>query len=519
MYRNLLYACLTVFLFSCSTDSESTQEDPPQGQDPPVDETAPVISLSGLPELLEILTEINISITDASDDVTTTITLDNQELYQGNEKQISLNINPFDFNAGTKTLSITATDDSGNIGDETSDFELRKLLLKFPNALRGSETALASVYLAINNLDGKLITYQEITTNDEAVFYAEDDFEEQNFTFTVYTIAKDPQSFQFISSRTEIVPGTTIPDPNEVTEGCTERSGSFGPDVVSLDITSTFFPQLRSHHAILGTPTGMNPFNLNYSAEEDPFYFIYSFPFDLTPVDQYEYLLLENLNQTSFVPGDFQEPESTQSFEIPATDWFNVEVYGYRNEEDYVCDKFHEVLDLRVIENWTGGAIDVPEFNFFPVYRKRVTLNYPGGKQYGIRQKGLVGDITVPDVDMSKNGEMVNFSGNYQQAEFLLENSEMLPSGPFNVFSWRFRAPESASRAIPFFDFEFPDEVTQELDSKGIAYDPRTTAMNSYSCTITSYETSPSYTDLFLNPVLSGNERGDFFTLSLDLNL
>ncbi|MEM7382141.1 MAG: hypothetical protein AAF361_13215, partial [Bacteroidota bacterium] len=294
MYRNLLCACLSFFIFSCSTDSESTQEDPPQSQDPPADETAPVIDLSGLPELLEVLTEINISITDASDDVTTTITLDNQELYQGNEKQISLNINPFEFDAGTKTLRIIATDDSGNTGDETSDFELKKLLLKFPNALRGSETALAWVYLAINDLDGKLITYQEVLTNDEAVFYADDDFEEQNFTFTVYTVAKEPLSSQYISSWTEISPGITIPDPLEITEGCpspypfdSERSS------IGLEITSNYLARSRSYHTGLGGNFDSGFYGLSYAVDEDPFFFIYSFPDRLTPVDRYEYILLE----------------------------------------------------------------------------------------------------------------------------------------------------------------------------------------------------------------------------------
>ncbi|NAS10439.1 hypothetical protein [Poritiphilus flavus] len=519
MLRNLLYACLTVLLFSCSTDSESTQEDPPQSQDPAADETAPVISLSGLPDLLEVLTEINISITDASEDVTTTISLDNQELYQGNEKQISLNINPFDFDAGTKTLRISATDDSGNTEDETSEFELRKLLLKFPKALRGTETALASVYLAINDLDGKLITYQEIETNDEAVFYADDEFEEQNFTFTVYTIAKEPQSFQFISSRTEISPGTTIPDPNEVTEGCTERSGGIGTTVISLDIASNFRPQLRSYHAVLTTTNGMGPFNLNYHAEEEPFYFIYSFPLFLTPPDQYEYFLLEDLDQTNFNLSDFQKPVTTQRFTVPAADWLNLVVHGYRSEEDYTCNKFHEILDVLAVEDQTGGELDAPEFDFFPVYSKEIILNYSGGRQYTIRQKGLGRDIADPDVDMLKSGEMVNFTGKYQQAEFLLEDAEMLPSGTLNFFSWRFRAPEKETRAIPFFNFEFPEEVSQELESKAIAYDPRTAAIDSYFCFITAYETEPSYTDLFLNPVLSENERGDFLKLSLDLSL
>lgn len=511
-----LLLCSALFLFACSSDTEEPDTDSDLPEEPVVDVTAPALTVSGIPDLIEILTQINIGVTDESNTVTTTVILDDEIIYEGTEKQFEISINPFDYSIGSKTLTVSAIDANGNLTTESIDFELKKLLLTVLEALRGSDTALADVYLAINDLNGELIEVKKIESNDTASFYAEDDFEEQNFTFTSYIIGKEPQSFQFILSSSEIPVGTTIPSVAQSTT-CSGYS-RFGDSEVELDIVYNHFPKSASYQSLFGTSTGTKPFRLRYNMDEIPYFFVYAFPYELIPIEEYEYFVMTDFDQTTFGLSDFQKPVMTTQINIPEAEWFSLLLRAYLQDEDYTCDKFHEILDLRVIEDLPNNTLEVPTFDFFESYLKMLTLNYPGGKQLQLWQKGIERDFIMPGVDMTLVSEGVSFIGNSNEIEFQIANAEFLPSGTVNSFNWTFNCPPKEMHVIPFYSFELPEAIINELQSKSLQYDPRVHTVNRFQAIMKGYESDPSYLQVITNPIYTSNERGDTFTMYFDLN-
>ena len=189
----------------CSKDDTNTKEEPVA-----VDETAPKITLSELPEKIETTAELNITVSDASENVTTKIFVDKIEVFSTEKKSFNFTLDPFDYKTGNRNLSIISTDKSGNETTNKSTFESKRLLLVYPDPLRNTELETRYSYIAVNKMDGELVSFKKIEADEDIKFYADDDFERQDFVITQYNIGLGNLNLIYAYSYGGIVPGTVF---------------------------------------------------------------------------------------------------------------------------------------------------------------------------------------------------------------------------------------------------------------------------------------------------------------------
>ena len=171
MRKYLIIPSFIFFFLGCSSNDESTNEIPQEN-----DTTNPEISINGIEngDTVETITSLNVSIMDEDNQITTTILVDNQEISTNENKQFTIDIDPFDFSSGAKTLTIESTDSSGNTTTITQSFEMKKLLFinsDFQIPLLFSNPELET-YISINTMEGELLDYQKIEADQETRFYA-----------------------------------------------------------------------------------------------------------------------------------------------------------------------------------------------------------------------------------------------------------------------------------------------------------------------------------------------------------
>ncbi|MEO0901091.1 MAG: hypothetical protein AAFY00_03415, partial [Bacteroidota bacterium] len=169
MLKNLFALTLiSLFFLSCSSDSSSSDDViPPDGGNPPISEedtTAPVVSISDILDVVEVLTPIQFSITDSSNNVTTQIFIDDTEVFSSQEKQFTFELDPYDFPSGAKTMRVVSEDSSENETTETVSFELKRLLFRLPDAQGRISNSFQDYFMALNSQDGDLLASAKLVS-------------------------------------------------------------------------------------------------------------------------------------------------------------------------------------------------------------------------------------------------------------------------------------------------------------------------------------------------------------------
>ncbi|MEL6484949.1 MAG: Ig-like domain-containing protein, partial [Bacteroidota bacterium] len=125
--KNILILFVVLFIFACDSDDSLPVTIGPinPNQD---DTTPPSISIPRGSDIIEVLTDLNFSVSDASDVIETVLTLDGTQVLETTETAFNFQIDPFDFDDGEKTLVITAEDEAGNQAEAQLVFTTQKLL-------------------------------------------------------------------------------------------------------------------------------------------------------------------------------------------------------------------------------------------------------------------------------------------------------------------------------------------------------------------------------------------------------
>ncbi|MGB5821624.1 MAG: hypothetical protein WBG90_19235 [Saonia sp.] len=509
-----IYAFVLIFfLLSCASDSGDSTE-PPM---PPSDEAVPVISLSNVPKLIEVLTELSVTITDTSN-VTSSILIDGEEVFSSSEKSFAFSLDPFDYSIGDKTITVRTMDENGNEASANASFELKKLLVDYPNPLRDVLSDIADSYLAINDDNGALIMYRKVESEADGVFYADDNFERQHFTFTRYRIQKDPVTGLVLDSFGNIEPGTRLLSDEEIAN---RFPAPFPGRDTSLDITvnSTKFAGVNTYHSILypNVLPGLGNYSLEYASEVAPNFLMTLSPPGIFEASEYLYLFIDDLSKLVYEEADFKAADTFATVTIPEGDSFNLSLLGFKNEMDYRENKYQVVYGAFDYLNGSNDQKEVPILPEFDLYEKRLILERPGGKTLFLQQKGIDTDFSIPNLDISATTETVNIIGDY---DFIRYNLIILTplSGGGSGFFWEFTDRPTSSDNIPFLtNFVFPEEIAIELSSKGIETNPTLVDPGTYVSRLFKYESPVDYTSLIFTGITPRSGSNNSFRLQLNL--
>ena len=295
MRKYLIIPSFIFFFLGCSSNDESTNEIPQEN-----DTTNPEISINGIEngDTVETITSLNVSIMDEDNQITTTILVDNQEISTNENKQFTIDIDPFDFSSGAKTLTIESTDSSGNTTTITQSFEMKKLLFinsDFQIPLLFSNPELET-YISINTMEGELLDYQKIEADQETRFYAPNMVERQNIIATMFMFYPNSQNRQpAIISYGNLLPGTKTITQNEVALRRLEYSKSNSFQLTMTDATETTNFKMKGQEYSLetfGATTGNFAAPINYDPNLNGRMFIYSNPSGADNLQDYRFLFM-----------------------------------------------------------------------------------------------------------------------------------------------------------------------------------------------------------------------------------
>lgn len=503
------------FFVGCSKDDTNNKEEPVT-----IDKTPPKISLTGLPEKIEILTELNISVSDESENVTTKIYVDDIEVFSTEKKSFNFTLDPFDYKTGDRNISITSKDKSGNEITNRSTFESKRLLINYPEALRSVDKEVMDSYIAINKMDGELVSFKKIEMDEDGKFYAEDDFERQDFVITQYNIGRENIYF-FIdaSSYAGIVPGTVFKSKEE------QQFLVNNYPIAKLEkpylqsdllISSPSEPVMYNQDSYIFRKFGSSndSFTLSYAPKVDVNFFMYYFPNDGNIETDYKYLFITDLDKHNYVSDDFVALKKTSNITIPSGNAYTFVLNGYEDEDTY--DKY---MYRKMYEQKDSAAdnlsIQVPLVDDFKVYQKRLDLKIDDNKSIGIQQKGL-GPFVIPDMDIIPNDNVLELKGDYDYS--LMKFHKTLPNNPNDgLFEWEYFNKPTATAKIPFYSFELPDPVQEIVLEKSIEITPDGLNPNYLICSLTDYSEEVLLEDLAFGAYYISNRGGDYVSMTLEI--
>jgi len=505
----------SLFFIGCSKDEPNNKKEPVT-----VDKTSPKISLSGLPKKMEASTELNITVSDESENVTTKIYIDDIEVFTTEQKNFNFTLDPFDYKTGDRNISISSKDKNGNETTNESSFESKRLLFDYPEALRSVDKEVMDSYIAVNKMDGELVSFKKIETDEDGKFYAEDDFERQDFVITQYNIGRQSILF-FIDAHSYagIVPGTVFKSKEEqqflvynYPIAKQERPYLQSDLLISSPSEPVVYNQDSYLFKKFGSPN--DSFTLSYAPKVDVNFFMYYFPNDNNIETDYKYLFITDLDKQSYFPEDFLALKKTSNITIPNGTTYTFVLNGYEDDDAYGKYRYHKMFEKK------GSAADnlsiqVPLVDDFKVYQIGLDLKIGNNKSIGIQQKGL-GPFVIPDMDIVKNDDVLEFKGDYDYS--MMKFHKTLPNNPNDgLFEWKYFNKPTTTIKIPFYSFELPGPVKEIVREKSIDITPEGLNPNYLICSLTDYSEEVLLEDLAFGAYYISNRGGDSVSMTLEI--
>jgi hypothetical protein len=411
--KNFIYSAFFV-LFSCggSSDDDSNQ---------PIEDAAPPeFTISNIPQELEEETDIQIQITDESD-VTTVILVNDVEVFTSQSKNFTYTLDPFNFTSGDKIFKVLATDSNGNEKTQQLTFNLKKLLFSYPNLGYLTDPLMNDVYIAINQIDGTLITFRKVEPFTPDKIYASDNFERQNMIVSCFTFSKQSfLNFNYIYTYADLEPGT--------------KSLSF--EEFSQIFNSNFLPNVNQNKSILiyaeGTPylKGYNAtirksrvgpeeqYDLRYANGTDINPLLYIKKRGDEPDKAYQYAFIDDFNKTEYQSGDLTLLQNERNLNIPTGSSYSLDVRAYPTEEDYEKNRYTEIYNTNSNNENNASSLKIPDFgDTFSIYQNSIRVQINENTTINISQTGS-SDINLLDLNIVKNENTLNITGDFDYAYF-----------------------------------------------------------------------------------------------------
>lgn len=473
MIKRLLFVfSLLTILLGCA-DNENDDDSIIIGEN---DSSAPIVSISSLKDELEngleVQTTFNITVTDESDIVNTTILVNDDEIINTELKSFSFELNPFNYPIGDNKLSFISTDKEGNKNENSQTFEVRKLLVSVAAPAFSNEL---EVFFSANTTNGDLVAFEKVTKSLEIIkLYADDNFNFQPIILSSYILNSEATQKAQISSIASIIPGTDLVILQEAGGISTENTVDLSPitqndliidisDIESERIANSIgalgFNHLAEPKNIFEEPSGFNTqvFYNHRTSETIKNTLIYTSNIFTkqteaqVEIDNYKYLFLENPSNSTVSFQEFKIP-SRQVINIPntATTCF-LRTFGYLDTEAFRSHDFRFIYDIN-IEN-TSNSLEIPVIEEFETLRNSLILTLNDRRRLEVSTLGLK-DVSVPDWTASRSGNIINMTGEFDK--FTL--SFILGDNPDISMVWSFTDKYQENYAMPFESFEFPQE-------------------------------------------------------------
>ncbi|MEM8846549.1 MAG: hypothetical protein AAGD17_05540 [Bacteroidota bacterium] len=528
--KNSLFFFLTIsilLVLGCSSSDDQTDPDIPE-----VDTTAPTISINGLSDTLETLSTITISISDVSETVSSSITLNGNEILSSTEKQFSLEIDPFDFPNGNTTLVVTSTDANNNEGMESVSFELRRLLFRIAAPFFPANN---QVYFSANALDGSLLGTTQVTTPRDIVnVYAEEEIPRQQLVVTSYVLQPD-FAFQTLNSIANIESGTDLVVLQEaagIANINTFMPGMPGPnlnitinDIPDEDLALSVYAAGVDYFGNNPSASMINPMDyssaLTLRREEEvlsPFIYtssIFNLNGIIIDLDDYRYTFLDELTDKTLSFSDFMSPTETQTIAIPSiTNAYSLSLFGFENQNQYDNGLFRTIYDTRSTfssSSQTFSGITLPIIDAFDIVSTSIFLGFDDERTMNIATRGLK-DITIPNwTAVPENNEIVT-SGDYN-----IYGIELSANGIDNTtLFWSYTGSSQERISLPFETFELPAAVAETTRIQNIDFGSLHTNSN-ITIGLIGFEQDATYEEMIFQPFVLGG-LGDRTTLRFPVN-
>ncbi|PRX57259.1 hypothetical protein [Flagellimonas meridianipacifica] len=507
---------------SCSSDSDQPEpnSNPNPNPNPPTqgeeDTTAPTIRIAGLQDLIEVLTTLEVTVTDASNNVNTAILVNGDEVFTTTQKSFSYELDPFDFPSGETTITVQSTDDSDNQGSESETFELKKLLFRSTELeLFLLPTDNLDVYLAINSEEtGELVASMLVQSVDDITLYAPENFSRQKIVATQYFLGKgtipninNAQSFASLEPGIEIMTVEEAVGTLNLNRRPFMRNESFNLNISDIPVNTRVTANSKDYIFLSSS--------VSYDKEAVENIFLYSTSSPTTSnLDSYRYLILTEFEDTMISFNNFntlsQEDRVTNNLP-PDTESYTLFLDGYLNIERYSTDNDHELYSV-------SGGLNPTSYSFpiildYEVMRQRLFIDFNDGREVFASFKGL-SEPLIPSLTINQTGDIVNVSGDYD-SHVLTQDIE--GPGPNPILFRRFYIDDnSSSVSIPFQNLEIPSGVIENLNAKGFSINA-TNNMGNLSITLTKREEEINYQDRIFY-FIQRNEAGDVYDLTFPLD-
>lgn len=512
--KKVIFQLLFAFiLVSCSTEENPVEEQQSH------DSTPPQITVSSIPPTIESISDFQVTISDDSS-VKTSIYIDDVLVTEENSKNFSVEIDPFDYSTGSKTLQVISTDSGNNEASVEIGFELKKLLFILPNPI--SDNALGrnhDQFISINLNDGSLYMAKKIESDEDGKFYANDDFERQQFTVSMYSFSnRSTFNEYYIYSFANIEPGTVV-------MSASERYDYFNlgnlpsQSSVLLDLSELDNPMMFGYNAQI-TESGGGLYFLNYSSEASEKFFMYDFPLFGDVRSDYSYTLVTNLEKTTYSSSDLSTAENFASITIPVQDDFFLAVDGYQTESDYKENKFYRIFSVYKSTASTF-PVEIPVFpDLFDVYNLTYSYTPDNRSSFYAKRKGLEGSLSTNHFKVLRDGPKLNIEGEHDYSVFSFEYASN-SSTVYSIFDWTFHFKESQNIKIPFEDFEIPEQILDILQAREILPKPSMVTSPHYTLDfkVYDYQEPVIYENMMFGSSYNQNEGGDVSYLKYNLKL
>lgn len=515
--KKFFLSFFSIILFiSCSSESE----DPVPSEVEKGDTQAPEISIETFPDIVETTSSFQISVTDESD-ITTQIYIDNVLVTEATTTTIDFDIDPFDYTIGEKTLQITTTDASDNVETVSIPFELKKLLFRFPEPVSDNPFIGSDLFLSVNFDDGTLYKSKRIETDEDGTFYADDDFERQDFIVSLYRIS-NPITINYnyydIYSFSDIAPGTEL-------LSTTQRFDFFNlgnlptDQFIYIDLVGILKPRLGGYNGrILHSYNETYSFSTNSQAPE--FYFLYSFPDFGNAIDDYAYTVISDLGKTTYAASDLSPATEFTSITLPDQPTYSFGIEAYKSEEDYRQNRGHSTFGTISDLNSSSYTFDVPIFpDVFDTYNIFYTTSISSKLEYSMKQKGMASPVISEDFQVTKNEQNISINGEHDYSKISFQYGFDAPNTQLNLFNWTFYGKESTALELPMENFEIPLEVLDLYGERGVLPRPSQQTDDNFSYDLEVYNHSDSviYENMMFGGDYNQNEGGNVVWLTLDL--
>lgn len=407
-----LFLCLFL-LFGCGGDSEEPMEGPDDDSQI-IDEIPPMISRSNLSDIIEVVTDLEISIDDMSL-VETKIQINGQEVHSTSERQFVYMINPYPLAVGNAEIRIISEDEFGNISEDVFDMEIKHLLMDF-NLGEEEETEFNSNWVFYNDGEGDVITWAKVQPGSNKIYTdAPIEGDQVYYSFATYYLTPTIQQALEVETYTVGLGETRQPPPSFAS---VDRDESVEVSINRIDAKAgnecyRYFALGENYLTSLGPcyPALTNLENLkiafNYPTK------IYLIPganfeyFD-GKKENFRYAVLEPtqdnpeivLNETEFRTMDDYFVVDMPPFNATQLNFFR---HGFENEADLLNDVNHYIYRVRSAS--TGGLdyLDIPILEGFEFYRNNIYYTLDE-KRVQITQYGNDVDLSMPTWEITNAG-------------------------------------------------------------------------------------------------------------------